>query len=186
MALRNSLLGWGSVSRALHWTIALCIFTAMLTAILNNQLQADDPWQRSLATQLMNVHRSCGVTALTLGLLRVMWMLGSVRPNLPDAMNAWDRRAARVSHRLIYGLALAVPITGWLTTAAFGTRFEWFGAFTVFNPIDENRGMVPYFYHAHWILYHLLLVTVVLHVGAACWHHFSQRDGLLLRMLRGR
>ena len=39
---------------------------------------------------------------------------------------------------------------------------------------------------AHWILYHLLLVVVILHVGAALWHHYSQRDNILTRMLPGR
>jgi len=184
--LKNTPTDWGGISKTIHWIIAICIFAAMITAILNNQLLADDPWQRNLATQLMNVHRSCGTTALTLGVFRLVWALLGQRPSLPDHMNEFDRRASSLSHRLIYGLALAVPLTGWLTTAAFGTRFEWFGLFTVFNLIEENRDIVPYFYHAHWILYHLLLVVVILHVGAALWHHYSQRDEVLTRMLPGR
>ena len=74
-------------------------------------------------------------------------------------------------------------MSGWLTTAAFGTQFEWFWLFELSNPIDKNRDIVAWFYHAHWILYHCLLVVVILHVGAACWHHFSQRDGVLRQML---
>ena len=174
------------VTRFIHWAVALCIFTAMFTAILNNQLQADDPWQRQFATQLMNVHRSCGVTALLLGLLRVLWMLQTARPSLPENMNDFDRRSILLGHKLIYFLALAVPISGWLTTAFFGSTFEWFWLFEVANPVGKNRELVPYFYHAHWILYHILLVFVILHVGFACWHHFSQRDDVLRQMLLGR
>ena len=183
--LRNSADRWGIIAKTLHWVIALCIFTAMFTAILNNQLQADDAWQRALATQLMNVHRSCGVTALTLGVLRIIWVLVGQRPSLPSHMNDFDVRASHISHRIIYVLALAVPLTGWFTTAAFGTRFQWFGLFEFPNIIDQNKPLVAYFYHAHWILYHLLLVVVILHVGAAVWHHFSQRDNVLKRMLPG-
>jgi len=185
MMLQNSADRWGTVAKILHWVIALCIFTAMFTAILNNQLQADDEWQRALATQLMNVHRSCGVTALTLGLIRVIWVLIGRRPALPSHLNDFDVRVSQSSHRIIYVLALAVPLTGWLTTAAFGTRFQWFGLFEFPNIISQNKPIVAYFYHAHWILYHLLLVVVILHVGAALWHHLSQRDNVLKRMLPG-
>lgn len=182
---RNTPTSWGSVSKIIHWIIAICIFAAMFTAILNNQLQAEG-WQREFATQLMNVHRSCGVTAFTLGVLRIVWVLSGIRPSLPDNMNDFDKRSSHFSHRAIYVLALAVPLTGWLTTAAFGTRFQWFGLFEVPNLIAQNKPVVAYFYHAHWILYHLLLVIVILHVGAAVWHHFSQRDNVLTRMLPGK
>jgi cytochrome b561 len=181
--VRNSEQAWGLVTKLVHWTIALCIFTAMITAILNNQLLADDPWQRSLATQLMNVHRSCGITAMVLGIFRVLWMFRSLRPPLPVQMNEVDRRATNFGHRAIYTLALLVPATGWMTTALFGTTFEWFWLFEVSNPVDKDRALVPWFYHAHWILYHLLLVFVIVHVAFACWHHFSQKDDVLRQML---
>lgn len=182
LTLGNTEKNWGAVSKFIHWVIALCIITAMLTAIVNNQLAAEG-WQRELATELINVHRSCGITALFLGILRIIWLLVSRRPQLPDNLNNFDRKSAVISHRAIYALALLVPITGWMATSAFGTTFEWFYLFEVTNPLGKNRGLVPYFYHAHWILYHLLLVLVILHVGAAFWHHFSQKDDVLRKML---
>lgn len=185
MALGNSASHWGSLSKFIHWTIAICILVAMFTAILNNQLLDDGGWQRALATELINVHRSCGITALFLGVVRIIWIVWQGRPALPTNINDVDRRYAVRSHKLIYILAIVVPLTGWLTTAAFGSKFQWFYLFDVVNPIDKNRDIVPYFYHAHWILYHMLLVLVVLHVGAALWHHYSQRDNVLKRMLPG-
>ena len=183
MQIRNTATAWGVVSKTIHWVVAICIFTAMITAILNNQLQADDPWQRRFATWLMDVHRSCGMTALILGLLRLLWVILPRRPDLPAGMSAWDMKASRRSHMTIYALAVLVPTTGYLTTVTFGTRVEWFWLFHWPSLVAQNRDLVPYVYHAHWILYHMLLVIVVLHVGAALWHHYSKQDGVLLRML---
>ncbi len=173
---------WGMVSKFIHWAIAICIITAMITAIINNQLAAEG-WQRELATELINVHRSCGVTALFLGVIRIIWLFANPRPALPEDINDFDRKSAIISHRAIYLLAILVPVTGWITTATFGTTFEWFYLFEVTNPVGKNRDIVAYFYHAHWILYHFLLVLVILHVGAAFWHHFSQKDDVLKKML---
>lgn len=181
--LLNSNQRWGLISKLIHWVIAICILTAMFTAILNNQLLADDPWQRALATELMNVHRSCGLTALFLGVFRLIWLILSKRPALSATLNEFDYRTAITSHRLIYILAILTPITGWLTTAFFGSSFQWFYLFDVINPVDKNKALVSYFYHAHWILYHCLLVLVILHIGAAFWHHLSQKDDVLKKML---
>ena len=35
---------------------------------------------------------------------------------------------------------------------------------------------------AHSVLRLVLLTLIALHVGAALWHHFVRRDGLLARM----
>jgi len=38
----------------------------------------------------------------------------------------------------------------------------------------------------HFSLFVALCVLLLLHIGAALWHHFAKRDETLVRMLPGR
>lgn len=185
MQLGNSASRWGSVSKFLHWTIALCILGAIITIVIRSYLDFEDLEQRATMATLMDTHRSLGLTALVLGLFRIVWIMIQKRPEMPATLNEFDRGAATWVHRSIYGLVILMPVTGWIASALFGVEFQWFYLFDVVKIADKNVAAVAPFYYAHVVLFYVLFTVLVVHISAAIWHHFSQRDNTLKRMLPG-
>ena len=62
----------------------------------------------------------------------------------------------------------------------------WFGLFGIpsltggYDPVWKPRALL-----LHQTLFWLLVALLVVHVGAALWHHFRQRDEVLRRMVAG-
>ncbi|MFU8878152.1 MAG: cytochrome b, partial [Wenzhouxiangellaceae bacterium] len=133
--------------------------------------------------QLVNQHKSIGMTVLLLVLLRIAWRLFNRPPPLPPWTPAWERRAAAATHWLLYGLILAMPLSGWAWTSSAGYGAEFFGLLDIpgIAPVDERLEEILGGVH-EW-LSRAILALVALHVLAALRHHFVLKDNVLKRML---
>ena len=68
-------------------------------------------WRLSpLKLNLFVWHKSLGVLILTLVALRILWRLGNPAPDLPPDTPRWERRAAGLSHWLLYALMIAISV----------------------------------------------------------------------------
>jgi cytochrome b561 len=125
-----------------------------------------------------------------LALARVAWRLGQrARPPAPPGAPAWQARAAAASHRLLYALMVALPLSGWAMAAASPTQdllhmqnmvFGWFAMPDPWTPgvaaVESAAGAV------HLCCAVLLALALALHAGAALRHHFVDHDDVLARM----
>lgn len=102
-----------AVARALHWIIAILILGNLVFGFAHDALPKD--WA------VMPVHKSIGLTALALTLVRIIWRLTHPAPPLPAAMPAWEKGAAHATHVVFYALMLILPLSGWIMSSA-GTR----------------------------------------------------------------
>src|SRR5690348_9851871 len=179
--LRNTDARWGSVAQAFHWLIAALIVVQGAIGLTMVELGTTPTKVRVFA-----LHKSIGLTVLALVLLRLAWRLTQRAPR-EVPMPAWQRAAARLSHFLLYVLILALPFSGWLFNSAANFPLEWFGLFHV---PSLTRGLDPvlkaFALRAHVVLFWVLFAIVAIHVAAALWHHYRQRDDVLLRMLPSR
>lgn len=181
MRLRSTETGWGAPIRAFHWLIATLILTQAVIGLTMVGMGLTPAKLRVFA-----LHKSIGITILALVLLRIAWRLGESRPADPPTMPHWQRRAAHAMHLALYVLILAIPLSGWWFNSASNAPLVWFGLFEVpsltpgYVPVWKPRALL-----LHQTLFWLLVALLVLHVGAALWHHFRQRDDVLLSMLRG-
>ncbi|TAN04480.1 MAG: cytochrome b [Rhodanobacteraceae bacterium] len=180
MPLRSTDAGWGALVRAFHWLIALMILVQAIIGLSMVGMGVTPAKVRVFA-----LHKSIGMTILALVLLRIAWRSSERRPVDPPAMPRWQRRAARAVHLALYGLILAIPCSGWWFNSASGAPLVWFGWLRLpglggYDPFWKPRALL-----LHQSLVALLAALLVLHVGAALWHHFRQRDDVLRRMLRG-
>ena len=132
--------------------------------------------------QLMSYHKWAGMTVLLLAFIRIALRLAHGAPALPAAMSAPARLAAHAGHLALYGLMLAIPLSGWLMSSAYGFPIVLFGVLPLPDLIAANPDLAERLKHLHELLTQLLLITVVLHVAAALKHQFIDRDGLLQRM----
>jgi cytochrome b561 len=145
----------------------------------------------------LNYHKAIGFTILLPFVVRVVWRLINPEPRLPAGMPAWQVRASRLSHSLLYFLIVAMPVSGYLgnfggvdygffqvppfaRTALAGWIFDTFGIsgaeWDLFFDTFHYRIVGPYIFPT----------LVLVHAGAAIYHHVVKKDAVLMRMLPGK
>src|ERR1700752_4493048 len=97
---------FAAFSRLLHWTMAamvltmLCIGVAMVSSLADYHV-------------LVSLHRPLGIAILVLVVVRFVNRQLRTLPPFPDTMSPAERRVARASELLMYGLRLVLPLVGW-------------------------------------------------------------------------
>ena len=169
---------YSAVAQGFHWLIAALIvvqFTLGWTA------QFLPIGARKLAR--LDLHKSFGMTILTLAVLRLLWRLFNRPPALPPGMTKFERHAARATHVLFYVLLFVMPLTGWMMSSAKNYSVSWFHQFTWPNLIGPDEQAFNLLRSTHDTLSWLLFGVAILHILAALKHHFWNKDDVLKRML---
>ncbi len=166
---------------ALHWVLALAILSTFALGLYMHELPVSP---RRL--KLYNWHKWAGISILALSALRLLWRV-THRPPAELPMPAWQARAARVTHALLYGLFFAVPLSGWAYSSAAGFPVVVFGLIPLPDFVSPDKALAETLKGLHKAFTIGLGVLVIGHVLAALKHQWIDRDGLLARMsLRGR
>ncbi len=153
--------------RVLHWlTVVLVLFNLLLPDGMNT-------WHRSMVRNGMvtpeqvsgaNIHAYVGIAILILALLRLGMRYIQGVPASPPAEPAIFKVAAMAAHFALYGLLIALPLTG---IAAY--YFGYGGAGDL---------------HAD-VLKAILWALIALHVLGALVHQFYWKTNVLRRMTIG-
>lgn len=180
MVLANSATNFGAVSRGIHWAMA-----ALLIAQLALGLRLDSLPPGLGSLWYYGLHKTLGITALALVLLRLLWHRMSPPPPPLGSPAAWEQRAARAGHRALYALMLALPLSGWVASSATGIETVVFGslALPAIAPVSEAWETAGF--AVHGALGKALIALVILHMLGATRRAIGG-DGTLARMLRGR
>jgi cytochrome b561 len=178
MALRNSPDSFGIVSRLIHWLMALLIVSLIALGL---RLASMEPGLSNL--WLYGLHKTMGLTALGLVLLRIVWHVISPPPG--PLATGWMRLFIRVWHWTLYALMIATPIAGWAGSSASGIDTVFAGRFIVPPLVEANETAEFVWFILHEIFAKTLLVMVIIHMLAALKREMAG-DGTLTRMLRGR
>ncbi len=164
-------------ARLLHWATFLVLVAGYSLIWWREGL--DDPDTRRL---VLNWHATAGFTIAILALARlVSRVLGDGWIVTHDLRPA-ERRAANLSHALLYGALLGIPVLGWLIVSARGRPVSVFG-FDLPLLIAKDRDFADVLQQWHYYAAMALLAVVAVHVLAALYHHFIRRDGVLRAML---
>ncbi|MCY4030529.1 MAG: cytochrome b/b6 domain-containing protein [Hyphomicrobiales bacterium] len=173
MSLKSSSNQYGTVAVTIHWLSALFILVLIGSGWLVHETE-------DLATKadILKVHVSLGVLVLLLTLARIAWWKFFDSKPEPVPMARWQDRAARTVHVLLYIVLLVMAASGIGMMVLSGAAPVIFGIST---------GTLPDFWDyppriPHEIGGKLIIALFVVHAGAALYHHFVQRDGLLDRM----
>ncbi|WP_252095356.1 cytochrome b [Pseudoalteromonas sp. SCSIO 43201] len=163
--------------RLLHWSMAVLILSMVCAGLA--MVSSLEPWQLSL----LGLHKSFGVLALILLILRFIVRVQSIAPALPSTMPVIQVKLAKFSHWLLYFLMLVIPVSG-LLMQYFGARpIVVFDLLTMPAAMVANIEYFAVFREAHGFAVLLLLLVLVVHIGAACFHHFIRKDGVFKSML---
>ena len=162
---------------ALHWLTAALILTMVVLGLIMTDLPLGE---RKFA--LYQLHKSIGLTILGLGAARLAWRLTNPVPRLPATLRPWERGLAHTTHIAMYGLILALPLSGWIMSSAKGFPVSVFGWFTLPDLVSENEVLAARATIFHEIAVYLLIFFLLLHISGALKHHFIDRDETLKRM----
>lgn len=166
------------VARVLHWTTVLLVLAMVPAGISMTRIGGG-----SLQNWLFDFHRSVGVVLMILTLVRLAYRLFNRPHPLPDELPPWQRMAAKATHVFIYGFLIVNPFVGWLATSAYGAAISVFGLFTMPIIVAKDRELASQLFLVHEVLGIMFVTAVALHIGAALYHGFVRKDGILQRML---
>lgn len=168
---------FGPATRVLHWLMAAGLLAMLVFGTILDRMEP------SLSNIWMyGAHKSFGLLLLALALARIAWHRVTPPPGPLAGVPAWQLRLARATHAALYLLMLAVPLAGWIGSAASGIDVVVFDRWTLprIAPLSETWQDMAF--AAHGLLTKLLAALVVLHVAGA----LKRRDGTLRRIIRGR
>jgi cytochrome b561 len=164
---------------ALHWVLALFVIAALaLGAFVLVKIPNTSP----MRIEALRSHMSGGMIILALMLVRLAIRTRSAHPAPASAGHPLLDRLGWVSHRLLYATVIAQAGAGIVMALQSG----------LFDAVFFGEGKLPAdlwvfpIRSVHYALSRLLMALIALHVGAALFHVFVLRDGLLRRMLFGR
>jgi len=158
--------------RVLHWIVGpLIIIMLALGWCMENLLGKEDP----IRPAAFDLHKSIGVVLLLLILMRIATRLSTAVPPLPGTMHPLIRISAKVTHYIIYVLMVLMPLTGYGMTNSFGYPVKLFGL-PCPKIFPDDKAMGGIFRECHKIFGYALMILVTLHITAAIYHRFFDRQ----------
>ncbi len=180
MTATQTMTGYGLAARWLHWLVAGLIVLQYVLAELADEAGEGGELLRQLA--LLANHKSVGMTILALALVRLGWRFGHAPPLLPEHTAPWQALTAKGAHWLLYGLLLALPLSGWLMSSASAYSVSWFSLFTFPDLVAADEGLKETLVVVHEFLAKALFIVALAHIGAALYHHVRLKDDVLRGM----
>ncbi|NKJ20399.1 cytochrome b561 [Dyella sp. SG609] len=159
----------------LHWGTVLLLIAAAAFALIRDEVAG-----RVARQWLLEGHRHTGLLVLLLAVLRIGLRLRHGR--LPQAVHSRVIRiAAWLTHAALYLILLALPLVGWALSNAEGKPVTLFGA-ALPALVADDEDLADALLVWHQDIAWALLALVLLHIGAALYHHFVRRDDVLRAM----
>ena len=170
------MLRYSRIAVVLHWAIALVLFAEVVLGWWMLDVPKAPP---GLRAGWFNLHKSIGLTIALIVLARMAWRATHVMADA-DFLAPWQRTVAQLTHGLLYGCMLVMPVTGYL-----GSTFTRY-------PVKYFGMVLPSWNHdwpaakqlmadVHYATACVFVALVALHVAAALWH-WLQHDGVTARM----
>lgn len=180
--LKNSSDSYGSLSKVLHWAMAVMIIGLVVVGFYMTGLEREDPNR----INIYNLHKAVGALTLLLLIIRVVWLRASPAPALPGVFSKNERFVTQSVQSLLYLLMALVPVSGYVLSTAAGYPVNFFGLFELPLLFEKNKALADFARTAHDVLGYGILAFVLLHAAGAIKHRLLDSGGeadVLKRML---
>lgn len=176
----DKLARYGKIAQLFHWISAALIFVLVLIGLYCSWV-GDGPVRSWL---LDSWHKPLGLTVIVLTVARLSWK--AAQPAVPPAngLAPWEMRLSTITHWCLYGVLLAMPLSGLLMSQGAGRPTSFFGLFDLpqvlaIDPALAPREQANYklgkWLHSSVIEWGLYLV-IGLHLAGALKHRFIDGD----------
>lgn len=165
-------------ARWLHWSMALLV----LPMIAAGLLMVQDGISRPLQNSLFLFHKNVGVLLIILIVIRLIYRWRNAPPPEPEHLPALQAWVASITHVLLYGLLLIVPLAGYIRVRAGGFPIETLDALGIPALVSRSDEIAAIAKAVHYYGGRAMVVLVAMHIGAALFHAVIKRDGIFSRM----
>lgn len=171
----NTIVKYDRVQVILHWLIAVIILGMIGLGLYMVELPKQSelpPGEESVRAFYFLLHKSLGLTAAMLIVVRIFWRLTHKAPALPSSISKWQQKAASAVHGLLYGVMITMPISGYLQSmySSYDTKF-WGIALPRLAEADSI--MRDTFTEVHEVLAFVFITLIAIHIAAAIKHRIS-------------
>ena len=186
MAIQNTTIRYGGVTKSLHWLTALLVLALIASGLYAEDLPHETQAQLSQKALFFSIHKTMGVAVFFVALLRIIWAISQPKPGLLNADKKLESWLAETVHWVLYASLMIVPLAGWIShAAASGFAPIWWPLGQGLPLIPKNEAIEHAFTSLHVIAGRVLIGALILHVAGALKHHLIDRDSTLRRMLPG-
>jgi cytochrome b561 len=170
-------------ARRFHWITAGFVFLLVPVGLYMVSRGAATNFD-ALTNTLYSWHKLGGFILLWIVLARLAYRFSVGAPPDEPTLEPWQRIAAHVNHWGLYALLVVVPLLGWYATSLY-PALTVVGGLTLpaIAAPDQKMSETVFFFHKLGAI--LLALGVLVHVGAALFHHVVRKDNVLRRMLPG-
>ena len=171
---------YGRVSRLLHWTTAGLFLTLIPMGIFTSII----PEQTEYRNAYYVVHKTLGVTALLLLVIRLVWNRISQRPALDSTLTSRERQLARFAHFMLYMMMLALPVTGFMMTSLHGYP-TYFFAWELAPLWPQSDSYILWGAMHKYLLPYLLYIVLGAHILGTMKHHYIDKKANAFKRMGG-
>ncbi len=167
--------------RAIHWLSALLITGLLTLGIYMTPFQVDN---MAFSEELYFWHKSFGVLAFLIVLLRLINRRRHNLPELPQTMPKHEKLAAKIAHKSLYALLIIVPILGYVQscTYEFSSGVHFFGILLP-ELFEDNKSVFETVNLLHKAASYTLIVLIFAHVAGALKHRFFDKENDVLNRI---
>jgi cytochrome b561 len=169
---------YSGIAKLLHWIIALSVLIMVPIGLIMGRIASGD-----VQNLLYHLHRSFGVLVLALMLVRLLYRVVNSAPPPEPTLTGLQRAVSHLVHLALYALIIAQGLIGWVATSAYGADIWVFGLFIMPNLVAKDQSLAEPLFAVHDVLGFVVAGLLAMHIGAALFHHFIRKDGVLRRML---
>src|SRR5467141_5363053 len=169
----------GTTAKLFHWLVVALLLVQYPIGCLMPYIH-----RNMKPGAAMTFHVSFGIVILILIVLRFAWRLA--HPVAPESsLPPWQRLSSEAVHWLLYALAVATTVTGWLFASFRGWSLSFFYLVPMPMLASDNAAAGKAIDGLHQAMEWTLSVLISIHLASAFAHIFIYRDRVMQRMLPG-
>lgn len=172
--MKSTTTRYGTVAVTIHWLSAIFIL-----ALVGSGFRAASLVDSTAKASILSLHVPLGIIILLLTLTRLAWWIfADKKPTHVEGDPAWQTLCAKAVHVMFYIVILGMTASGIGIMILSGAGNILFGGLE--GPLPNFWDYLPRV--PHGIGARAMVVLLALHIGAALYHHFVKKDGLIWRM----
>jgi cytochrome b561 len=175
---------YSPAARQFHWItvgfLAVMIPLGLAMDYRGNHLNIWD----GLTNGMYSLHKLLGFTVLWLVVARLVYRFRNGAPPDEPTLEPWQKLASHLTHWGLYALLIYMPLTGWIAVQLYGAT-GIFDLFSLPSFVAKNQPASEFAFTLHKIGAAAIILLIGAHVGAAMFHYFIRKDGVLRRMWPG-